>query len=749
MHPETISSYRILGELGRGAMGIVYHAQDPGIGRPVAIKVIRVETGTTADQGVQLRQRLIREASAAGKLSHPGIVTIYQLGQEGQDIFVVMEYVPGNSLEHILAHETIDLPRALAILRQIAEALDYAHQAGIVHRDIKPANILVRPDGCVKITDFGIAKMTQAAAQTTTLGMTTIGSTVGSPAYMSPEQVRAEQVDGHSDQFSFGIVAYQMVTGKRPFSGDTVSAVMYQIVNADPFATPADAPLPSGSSAALKRALAKSPKDRFPNCVAFIDDLARERDGRTTASQAATVKLPAPVAPPKRRPVLLPAALALLIGLATGGYWLFRSSHGGGSSAFSTGSSASVPVEPPLIKAITEGRLEDARRLIANGIDVNASNRDGTTALMQAAEGSAFLPNNSPAVTMLLEKNAQVDAQDGRGRTALYRATAEGKQEAMRLLLARKANPNQPANDGSTPLLAAITFGHTSAMKLLLDSGAQIDLADAQGTTPLMLAAEGTAFIPNNAPLVETLLNKNAQIDAQDARGRSALYRAAAEGKTDAMRLLLDHKADVNLKANDGSTPLLQAVTFGKLAAVQLLLERGALVDLADASGNTPLMVAAEGTAFLPNNAPLVTTLLTSKAKVDAQDARGRSPLYRAAAEGKEDAMRILLEHKANPNLKANDGSTPLIATVTFGKLGAATLLLDRGANVNLADAGGNTPLMIAAEGTPFISSPAPMIAVLLSHGAKPDFTDARGRTALARANESKNAVAIDLLKSK
>ena len=189
-------------------MGIVYHAHDPGIGRPIAIKVIRVDDGASAGDGAQLRHRLMREASAAGNLSHPGIVTVYQLGEDGHDVFVVMEYVQGASLERMLAgNARLDPRHTVEILRQVADALDYAHRAGVVHRDVKPANILVRGDGCVKVADFGIAKLMQGTAQS----MTVAGTSIGSPSYMSPEQVRSEAVDGRSDQFSLAVVAFQML----------------------------------------------------------------------------------------------------------------------------------------------------------------------------------------------------------------------------------------------------------------------------------------------------------------------------------------------------------------------------------------------------------------------------------------------------------------------------------------------------------------------------------------------------------
>lgn len=743
MVPQRIGNYQVLAELGRGAMGVVYRAYDAGIGREVAIKVIRVDAGASPDHSAQLRQRLVREASAAGRLSHPGIVTVHQLGEDGANVFVVMEYVPGSSLEQMLrSTPRPDARYSLGILRQVADALDYAHQAGLIHRDIKPANILVRADGCVKIADFGIAKLAESATQ----AMTATGVSLGSPAYMSPEQVRGEPLDARSDQFALAVMAFQMLVGRLPFTADAPHAVMYQIVAVDPFSTPRPDVDPRFVPV-LAAALSKNPDGRFPNCAAFVYELHRAAglvNAPVSETTARTTPMP-PVAQKQSKVVLLTMLMVLLVAAVAGwGYWAYHRQTAG-----SPASAPAAEADVPLVKAIAEGRLDDARNLLAKGADVNAAKADGTTALMQAAEGSAYIPNNAPAVTLLLEHNPRIDAQDKRGRTALYHASAEGKEDAVKLLLARKANVNQKARDGSTALSAAITYGRLPIVKLLLASGSDVDNADATGTTSLMIASEGNAYMPNNAPLVEAVLANNPKLETQDAQGRTALYRAASEGKTEAVRILLDKGANLNAQASNGSTPLLEAVTFARVAVVQLLIERGAKIELADASGNTPLMVAAEGNAYMPNNAPLVATLLAANAKADAQDSRGRSPLYRAASEGKADAMGLLLDKKANPNLQAGDGSTPLLEAVTFGKLDTAKLLLERGGDANLADASGNTPLMVAAEGNPYIKASVDFVSLLLAHGAKANLVDNQGRTALARATASKNSAAVDLLKGR
>jgi serine/threonine-protein kinase len=222
---ESIGPYRLDSELGHGAMGVVFRGFDPAIGRAVAIKVIRVDQFATANEKAELRLRFAREATAAGKLSHPNIVTVHHLGEQGDLQYLVLELVDGWSLEKALSNGIPQDPRvSISILSQVADALDYAHGQGIVHRDVKPANILVRPDGKVKITDFGIARI---SSQT----VTKTGFSMGTPAYMAPEQIMSARVSGQADQFSLAVIAYQMLSGRRPFSADTDPALIFKIVS--------------------------------------------------------------------------------------------------------------------------------------------------------------------------------------------------------------------------------------------------------------------------------------------------------------------------------------------------------------------------------------------------------------------------------------------------------------------------------------------------------------------------------------
>src|SRR3954454_25086695 len=294
---DRIGRYKIVRELGRGAMGIVYHAIDPNIGRPVAIKTIQFAPTRKPEELERMRERLFREARSAGILSHPGIVPIYDVDQQADLAYIAMEYVDGPTLEQVLSGSaTLPSERMFSILGQTAVALDYAHSKGIVHRDIKPANIMVTADGTSKITDFGIAKITASEQFTMT------GSIVGTPHYMSPEQVQGQQVDGRSDQFSLAVIAYEMLTGEKPYTGEHLTTVVYKIVAEEPPSPRRLNPsLTSAIEQALRKGLAKRPDSPYRTCAEFSSSLEKacaasqgwKPMARTGILEAPTVAAPA------------------------------------------------------------------------------------------------------------------------------------------------------------------------------------------------------------------------------------------------------------------------------------------------------------------------------------------------------------------------------------------------------------------------------------------------------------------------
>jgi hypothetical protein len=285
---HQLGRYEIVAELGRGAMGAVFRARDPKIDRTVAIKTIAVPGASAAD-AEHYRQRFFREAQAAGRLSHPGIVTIYDVGEDeaAHTPFIVMECVNGQSLDRLVAAApSSTLPRALALelVQHISEALDYAHIQGIVHRDIKPANILVTASGQPKIADFGIAKVSMSEA-------TLPGQVMGTPAYMSPEQLNGKAVDGRSDLFSLGVIAYWLLTGVKPFDGATLTEICVQVVTKEPTPPSQLTPGINGDfDYVLGRALAKDPGMRYQRCSELAADVEDLREGKRPRSIAQTAR---------------------------------------------------------------------------------------------------------------------------------------------------------------------------------------------------------------------------------------------------------------------------------------------------------------------------------------------------------------------------------------------------------------------------------------------------------------------------
>ncbi len=319
--------YEVVEEIGRGAMGVVYKARDPKIDRWVALKTIRFSDGLSPATRQEFLQRFYREAQTAGKLSHPGIVTIYDVGEEGETPFIAMEYVDGRTLEDLLLERgRLGWQEGVLIVGQVAEALAYAHAHGIVHRDIKPANILLTREGRVKVTDFGIAKV--AASQ-----LTLDRPFLGTPSYMAPEQILGNPVDGRTDLFALGVVLYQLLAGVKPFSGEDITTIGYKIVheNPRPLATfPLD--LPPGLDRFLAKALAKDPEGRFQTAGEFAEALQEaptlpaSLSGETVLAgdpEATLARdLPKVTPPPRRTPWILlwslaaaGAGLLILLGL--------------------------------------------------------------------------------------------------------------------------------------------------------------------------------------------------------------------------------------------------------------------------------------------------------------------------------------------------------------------------------------------------------------------------------------------------
>jgi serine/threonine protein kinase len=289
----TLGRYRIERELGRGAMGAVYLGRDPKIGRQVAIKTLALSREFAGDELVEARERFFREAETAGRLQHPDIVTIFDAGEEQELAYIAMEYLKGEDLQAFTqAPKLLPVPTVLSVVARIADALGYAHSQGVVHRDIKPANAMVDlASDLVKVTDFGIARVADSARTRT-------GLVLGTPSYMSPEQMAGRRVDGRSDLYSLGVVLFQLLTGRLPHRSDSMATLMHQIANeVAPDVRSLRADLPEGLARVVALTLEKRPEARYASGQLLAADL-RAVAARLQAENKQPQPLAASDAPP-------------------------------------------------------------------------------------------------------------------------------------------------------------------------------------------------------------------------------------------------------------------------------------------------------------------------------------------------------------------------------------------------------------------------------------------------------------------
>lgn len=343
---ENLGRYKIIRELGRGAMGIVYQGYDPKIDRVVALKTIRKDRLAESKDGQDLAARFQDEIRAAGKLVHPNIIIVYDTGEDEEAAYVAMEYVEGDTLENLIQRGMrFSREQVIDILGQICEGLEYTHRRGIVHRDLKPSNIMLVKGKKVKITDFGISKAVGASSSL----LTHTGILLGTPSYMSPEQITGKEIDGRSDIFSLGIIFYQLLTGEKPFAGDNISTLLFNIVNKDP-APPSevDPKVPSIYDEVVAKALAKDPAKRYRRASDFLQDLKKAfRSGEMTEAWSAEATLTAPrgivdeIYPKRSRLGLLAVLTGLFVVLSLGGYWLLYQRKSG----------------PPVKEGVSKGTL--------------------------------------------------------------------------------------------------------------------------------------------------------------------------------------------------------------------------------------------------------------------------------------------------------------------------------------------------------------------------------------------------------
>lgn len=455
--PQKLGKYEVRREVGRGGMGIVYEGYDPVIDRRVALKTFIHEffDGTQSDN---LLTRLRREAQAAGRLSHPNIIAVYDYdedktldadGTEHTTAFIAMEFVEGRSLENYFqAHERFPMAEVMRIMSELLDALEYSHEHGVVHRDIKPANIILLKNGTVKVGDFGVARIESST-------LTQVGTVLGSPSYMSPEQFMGQTVDGRSDLYSAAVVLYELLTGEVAFSG-AYTTIMHRVLNETPSPPSAlNVQVPKAFDGLLAMAMAKRPDERFQSAAAFknalssIDssgasaraspaELADSQSGtviRSAATVPPTASLgPPPAAPPPRSGAPSPRALFVIFGVlvlaivGAGGYWWTRQRH---SAEIPPKSAAALPApqttlisavgvanpaDPAIAKepgAAERAMVEDARQQVvakAVALYVEPGSLDANYGVIRAK----LLARSGDFITAVVQQPTPQVAADGR-----------------------------------------------------------------------------------------------------------------------------------------------------------------------------------------------------------------------------------------------------------------------------------------------------------------------------------------------
>src|SRR5258706_2427270 len=449
---KALGGYNIERVLGKGAMGVVYEGVDPRLGRRVAIKTI-LKAHLDEDTGKDFAMRLVREAQAVARLNHPNIVQVYDFGEENDVAYLVMEFIKGKELKNFFdANERFDLKEVVRIMGELCEALEFAHAAGIIHRDIKPANVMIDTQGRTKLTDFGVARGQDS--DKTSVERTQAGTMVGTPAYMSPEQITGGTIDKRTDVFSAGIILYQFLTGEKPFTGSGAWTIAKKIIQEEP-------PLPSSINtsvtplfdAVVNKALAKDPNNRYQSAKELGLGLARALEGRADEDDSdKTVVGPMAAAPAARQ-----APAAKMAG---------ATAEGTGARG-ATGTQANQEVELEFWRAIKDGNDPDdfdlyvqqfptgiyaalAKRKIAKLRGV-APEETGAQAkeqekkeLEEAAKREAEAKQKREADKARLEAEMARKEEEYKKREAEAQAQAEkAKQEAAAELAKREAEFKQ------------------------------------------------------------------------------------------------------------------------------------------------------------------------------------------------------------------------------------------------------------------------------------------------------------------
>ena len=504
---KTLGRYNIERVLGKGAMGVVYEGVDPRLGRRVAIKTI-LKSHLDEDTGKDFAMRFVREAQAVARLNHPNIVQVYDFGEEGDIAYLVMEFIKGKELKNFFdANERFDLKEVVRIMGELCEALDFAHTAGIIHRDIKPANVMLDAQARTKLTDFGVARVQDS--DKTSVERTQAGTMVGTPAYMSPEQITGGTIDKRTDVFSAGIILYQFLTGEKPFTGSGAWTIAKKIIQEEP-------PLPSSLNnsvtplfdAVVNKALAKDPEQRYQSARDLAIGLRKALDGKADAEDDSDKTVVGPITAPG--PAQRPAAAAKLAAAPAEG------------TGAKTGSQSQQEVELEFWRAIKDGNDPDdfdlyvqqfptgiyaalAKRKIAKLRGVAPEETSARAKEQEKKEAEEAARREAEAKSKLEAERARLEAEMARKEEEYKKREAEREAEAK-----ARAEANEQAR------LEAIEKAKQEAEKARQEAAAERERAKQEAAAEL--AKREAEY-------------KKREAEAEARLGMDAKTRAAAEEK--------------------------------------------------------------------------------------------------------------------------------------------------------------------------------------------------------------------------
>lgn len=660
-----ISHYDIVARIGEGAMGVVYRARHDTLERQVAIKFLAAHLSVNTDYVA----RFLREARAAAKLHHSGLIAVHDAGTEDGIYYIVMEYVEGYDLARLLKNNQV-FTQAEVVRHGLkaAEALAYAHQHNIIHRDIKPENLILTSNGEIKVADLGLAKQLDDPDASVTMA----GTVVGTPYYVSPEQIRGDKdIDARADIYSLGVTLFHLITRRPPFEGESSADIMSKhLTEASPTASDFNSNVSPEFSRVLLKMMAKEVKDRFQSMEevrVVLDHLAHGRIhkiaamlGSASPVESAT-KPSSPTARSTKRTLRVPEAP-------------------------STQAVEGIPVATPISPSVEDDSVSAKSQVspwIPPALKITPEVQPAVKLQLKnpakkPPEEVKILPGAPPPTHIFADSPSEDVGKPPKTSTSFFRALG-------RLVMFLAA-------------FALIYGGYSLLRQSQSASAVQKPPLPVSPRTPppsarpkLSVQDWLNAARKGDLSTLQTFLNKGVDIQAADTNGWTALLCATHESQIETVRWLLEHQANTAAIHSEGRTALMEAASRGDVAILSLLLQNGAAVDGRGLGGRTALMEASSR-----NHTEAMTLLLEKGSDINAINSNGWTALMDAASDDNKTSVDYLLAKGADVNIRSKSGYTPLMWAAKNGNRTIVELLLSKGADVNAHDIEGKSVLSLA-----------------------------------------------------